>query len=142
MYMNLWLNYKATEDQFLEHLELVQDKPYELHFSYNSFIKLYSMHLIQPDAADKLVAVCLKDIELFPKFRDEWRSRNPTYPFLPIIPSFKTLILHYENRNQYHEAIDICNAAIHYELDDKTKGGYPGRLAKLEKKLEKQIRSS
>ncbi|MEI2395640.1 hypothetical protein [Paenibacillus phytohabitans] len=142
MYMNLWLNYKATEDHFLEHLELVQDKPYELHFSYNNFIKLYTMHLIQPGAAEKLVTVCLKDIDLFPKFRDEWHSRNPTYGFLPFLPSFKTLILHYENRNQLHEAIDICNAAIHYELDDKTKSGYPGRLAKLENKLEKQIKNS
>lgn len=141
-YMNLWLNYKATEDLFLEHLKLVEDKPFELHFAYNGFIKLYSMHLIQPDAAEKLVAVCMKDIELFPRFKDAWHERNPTYGFLPSIPSFKTLILHYENRNRLHEAIDICNAAIHYELDDKTKGGYLGRLAKLEKKLEIQLKKS
>ncbi|NUU62651.1 hypothetical protein [Paenibacillus agri] len=141
-YMNLWLNYRATEDFFMEHLKLVEDKPFEVHFAYNNFIKLYSMHLIQPDAAEKLVAVCMKDIELFPTFKVAWHERNPTYGILPSIPSFKTLVMFYENKNRFYEAIDICNAALEYELTDGTKGGYSGRLARLERKLERQLKES
>lgn len=141
-YLSLWYDYQATEEFFLKQLKMFEDKNmiFEMHFEYNALIKLYSMHLIQPDAAEKLVAVCLKDIELFPKFKEAWFTRNPHYNFIPNIPSFQKLAIFYENRDQLYEAIDICHAAIEYEIDDKTKGGYPARLQRLEKKLEKQLK--
>ncbi|MEK4880189.1 MULTISPECIES: hypothetical protein [Paenibacillus] len=140
--MILWLDYKATENHFLEQLKLVEDKPFELHFVYNKFIKLYSMHLIQPDAAKKLISVCLKDIELFPKFKEAWFARNPDYNFIPNIPSFQKLAIFYENKGLFYEAIDICHVAIEYGAEDKTKGGYTTRILRLEKKLEKQLREN
>jgi hypothetical protein len=45
------------------------------------------------------------------------------------------LILIYERRGEIEKAIEICELAIEYGLDDNTKGGFPRRLEKLKKKL-------
>lgn len=130
-----WDDYEGVGLYFLKKAFQYQNDPYELHFIYNGFIKLFFKHRNRiPDAEEKLITICKRDIELFPKFRDAWFSRNPDYKFLPRIPSFQRLIQVYEKRNQLEEAIKVCELAIQYGLDDGTKGGFEARLQKLKKK--------
>ncbi|WP_431785699.1 hypothetical protein [Paenibacillus lactis] len=131
-----WNNYERTELYFLEKAQQNLHDPYELHFVYNGFIKLYFKHRNTAlDSEEKLILICQLDIDLFPDFREAWFTQNPTYNFLPRIPSFQKLIQIYERKHRIDEAIVICKLAIHYDLDDGTKGGFTGRLQKLEKKL-------
>jgi hypothetical protein len=130
-----WDDYERTGFHFLNKAKEYQDDPYQLHFVYNGFIKLFFKHRNRvPDAEDKLITICKLDIELFPKFREAWFEKNPDYISLPRIPSFQRLIQVYEKRNQINEAIQICKLAIQYGLDDGTKGGFEARLEKLRKK--------
>jgi len=136
-----WNDYEKTGFYFLEKAFNNQDDPYQLHFVYNGFIKLFFKHRnLVPDAEDKLITICKLDIELFPKFREAWFARNPDYKHLPRIPSFQRLIQVYEDRNQLDEAIRICELAIHYGLDDGTKGGFEARMKRLRKKQSQAIR--
>lgn len=53
------------------------------------------------------------------------------------IPAFERLAIIYEKQGNVSEAIEICEMAIGYGLKDSTKGGFEGRLEKLQKKLNK-----
>lgn len=44
------------------------------------------------------------------------------------------LTIIYEKDEKLQEAIDVCNFAIKHGLMDGTKGGFEGRIKKLEKK--------
>ncbi len=133
-----WNDYEKTEFYFLEKVNLNASNPYELHFAYNGLIKLYYKNIrYRPDATEKLIHFCKKDIGLFPKFRDAWFDQNPDYDFLPRIPSFQRLIQVYEREGRLHEAIDVCLLAIECGLNDGTKAGFEGRLTKLQNKLMK-----
>lgn len=55
---------------------------------------------------------------------------------LPRIPSFQQLVILYEKSGRYQEALDICNLALRNNLKDTTKGGYEGRIEKIQKKME------
>ncbi|KOP64400.1 hypothetical protein AMS62_03365 [Bacillus sp. FJAT-18019] len=137
-----WNNFDDTGFYLLEKMQLNESDPYQLHFSYNKFIKLFDKHRqTDPENEKRLMQICKLDIELFPKFREAWFTQNPTYNFLPRVPSFQKLIQIYERNLQIEEAVDICKLAIHYNLDDGTKGGYAGRLQKLEKKLSRSKRT-
>ena len=56
---------------------------------------------------------------------------------MPRITTFQRLVIAYEKKERYQDAIDVCNKALEYNLSDGTKGGYEGRKSKLEKKLNK-----
>lgn len=55
---------------------------------------------------------------------------------LPRIPAFDRLAIIYEKQGNHQAAIQVCQRAIELGLPSSTKGGFPGRLAKLEKKLQ------
>ncbi|AIQ59731.1 hypothetical protein [Paenibacillus borealis] len=138
---------KSTYDEDEEYLvgkavEVIHD-PYDLHYMYESLIIFYNNYLdYQSDAADKLVMVCRLDIEFYYCFLDAWRARyrNDRLPIDPL--SFRTLWRFYESRELLYEAIDICYAAIEYEIRDYTQGGYLERLARIEKRLEDHLKNS
>lgn len=55
---------------------------------------------------------------------------------IPRIPSFDRLAIIYEKQGNYQAAIQVCQRAIELGTPSSTKGGFTGRLAKLEKKLQ------
>ena len=51
---------------------------------------------------------------------------------------YKKLALAYEKQGNYQKAIDVCRTSINKGIvDDGTKNGFPGRMEKLKKKLDK-----
>ena len=94
----------------------------------------YKQRDIRADALDLTIEFCQKDIQLFPKYVKQLKKEMGC---IPRITTFQRLAILYEKNKQYEEAINICRLAIKYDLKDSTKGGYPERLEKLEKKINK-----
>ena len=92
----------------------------------------YKQRDFRTDAIDLTIEFCLKDIQMFPKYV---KPMQKEFGCIPRITTFQRLAILYEKAMQYKETIEICNLAIKYGLTDSTKGGYPARLQKLEKKL-------
>ncbi len=135
--------------------------PINLHFEYLQLISMYYAKRDEEGNIDKCIHICLKDIALYPLFKqayikddinnlkvsqsfrevgskehNELQSRidNYQYPILSV-PSFKRLAIIYEQQNKLNEAIEVCEKAISYSLDDGTKGGFEGRIEKLNRKI-------
>lgn len=143
---------------------LQYQNPIDSHFAYNQLINLYYKQRDKPGYLEKCIDICKKDIELYPLFKqasiDEdirmikrtqrlfekgskdykrFQQEIDNYVWIkPRIPSFQQLAIIYEKQEKYAEAIDICKLAVKYQLNDGTKGGFTGRLSRLEKKLQRQ----
>lgn len=138
----------------------------DLHSAYSFLHKHYYRLRDKKWRADKkAIHYCLKDIELFPKYKKAYIEQakerkmielylNDSLTLLELdkkkieiknddedkyfdrnISSFKQLVLLYEGKSEWKKAIEICHLALSYNLTDGTKYGYEGRIKKLEKKL-------
>ncbi|MBR4000515.1 MAG: hypothetical protein IKI93_19480 [Clostridia bacterium] len=121
---------KAGNDLPVHEAELV-----DAHFFLQEAAECYyKQRDIRADALALTIEFCLKDIQLFPKYIKPLKKEIGC---IPRITTFQRLAILYEKNKQYEEAINICRLAIKYDLKDSTKGGYPERLEKLEKKINK-----
>lgn len=140
----MFKDFHKTEEYLLKKAHEDQSDIVSLHFDYNHFIKhYYKFRDIQPNALDKCIFYCKKDIEMFPEFKVAYIEQqiqlfgdkyNVETQF-PRIPSFQQLAIIYEKQGEFEKAIEICQLAIKYNLHDNTKGGFEGRVTKLRKKL-------
>lgn len=108
----------------------------DLHFYYNHAIDyFYKLRNINSLALEDCISYCKKDIAMFDEFKKvyikEWNETTLTIR----IPSFQRLVIIYTKLEKYNEAISICKIAIKHNLKDGTKGGFKGRLDKLQRKL-------
>lgn len=112
---------------------------------------------------EKIKKLCIKDIDLLPSFKEETKRRGDdmakqaldydkklglqVHPFsyyqernsvsynIPRFPTFKTLVIIYEQEKDYESAIAVCKRAIAEGQErDGTKSGMTGRLERLLKK--------
>ncbi|MGM0438700.1 MAG: hypothetical protein ACQEQD_10565 [Bacillota bacterium] len=106
-----------------------------LHFIYNNLIKVYYKRRNENEKyLDKCIEICKKDINMYPELRKEMKKEGLGQAR---IPSFQRLAIIYEKQGEYQKAIDICEQAINYGLNDNTKTGFKGRLKRLQKKTKK-----
>lgn len=84
------------------------------------------------NAIDKVIDFCKEDVSLFPQYS---KVMEKEYGSIPRITTFQTLVMAYEKKQMYSEAIEVCRLALSYNLQDSTKGGYEGRLERLKKKV-------
>jgi tetratricopeptide (TPR) repeat protein len=150
-------------DKLLDEAIKREENAIDLHYTYNELIDLcYKRREEGPEWLDLCMKQCLEDIELFPKFKEEYlqeeRARYIELANSPIttkterkkylkeagnvtfnlrVPSFQRLAIIYEKQGKYKEAIDICKLALSYGLEENTKSGFAGRIEKLEQKLNK-----
>jgi hypothetical protein len=85
---------------------------------------------------DKYKNICLKfskkHLEEFPVIAPNLINEyNTTLPRVSTFQYYSTLLSELE---EYDEAIKTCEMAISFGLDDGTKGGYNGRIEKINKK--------
>ena len=104
------------------------DKHFYLQIVAESF---YKERETNPNAIDICIECCKRDIDLFPRYR---KALEREMSVLPRITTFQRLAIIYEKQGQIDEAIKICKKALKYKLRESTKGGYEGRIEKLEKK--------
>lgn len=100
---------------------------------------------------NQCIKYCLEDIQNYLKFKEAYTAneidlRTNTITgevdggftekdvIMPRIVSFETLVKIYDKQGLYDQAIEVCKLAIEYNIDDGTKGGFQGRIERLEKK--------
>jgi hypothetical protein len=57
---------------------------------------------------------------------------------LPSVPTFQKYATVLTEDGEYRKAIEVCQQAISYGLDDGTKAGWEGRIERIRRKMEKQ----
>jgi len=125
--------YGKAEKLFLKALKAKDDNPIDRHFVYNHLIELYyKLRDERKDALEKCIYYCKEDIKQLPEFLDTWKNE---YGDIVRCPSVQQLAIIYEKNEKFQEAIDLCNYAINLGLDDGTKGGFQGRIKRLENKM-------
>lgn len=152
------------EALLLEAEKTNKHNPIDLHFTYNIMIDYYySLRNESTSAIDSCIKYCKKDIELFPQFKKssikegierlrelqklssglndkkrirEYEDEIKHFQWVcPRIPSFQRLAIIYDKQSRFGEAIEVCELAIKYDLDDGTKGSFEGRIERLYKKM-------
>jgi pentatricopeptide repeat protein len=115
-----------AELYLLASYEINQNNPIDLHFTYSNFINLYFKYRkTDPEALQKCIFFCMKDIELFPEFKEAYindlKKRHDSFspkeifkPVMPGISSFSTLIRIYREQGRYEDAIEICKLDVFY----------------------------
>ena len=123
----------AFADKLIQYCEKCGGSPVEMHFFYLAAHQCYyKQRDIRADAIDRCKEYCRKDIALFPSYSGDLLKE---FDKLPQCPAFQQLSIIYDKEGNYQAAINVCKLALSYGLDDGTKGGFEGRLQKLEKKL-------
>lgn len=105
----------------------------DAHFFYQEAAECYyKQRETNPNAILLSMDCCERDINLFPNYAPLMKN---SYGSLPRIVTFSRLIGIYEKCGRKQDAILLCKKAIEYGLTDNTKGGFPAKLAKLEKSI-------
>jgi hypothetical protein len=55
--------------------------------------------------------------------------------FMPSVPTFKYLAIVLTEDGKYEKAIEVCQKAMSYGVNDGTKGGFPARIERIKKKM-------
>ncbi len=130
-------DYAFAETILLKALQSRDDNVIDRHFVYNSLIELYyKQRESSPDAIEKCIKYCIEDIRTLEEFIDAWKKEYGGE--IPRIPSVERLVIIYEKQGKFKEGIRICEMALKLGLKDSTKGGFKGRKARLQKKLDRQ----
>jgi len=135
-------DYDFAEKVLFKALQAVDDNPSNRHFAYQSLIELYyKQRDTLPNAIDECIKYCIEDIKHIEEFIEAWKKeqlkigRLDNQIFLPSVLSLERLATIYEKQEKIKEAIEICNIALKYDLEDSIRGGFEGRKAKLQNKL-------
>lgn len=116
-----------------KNISIGDDELLDAHFFWQEAAECYyKQRDFRPDALDLTIEFCLQDIKIFPLYKKQLQKE---FGCIPRITTFQRLVILYEKQEQYQKAIDICNLAVKYDLTDSIKGGYPARIARLEKKI-------
>lgn len=100
-----------------------------------------------------VVELCRKDIALADKLiqaqieiqnvrvANEWSDQKELSEILPSFPTFKRLAIIYEKQKKYDEAIAVCQRAVELGfIKDGTNGQMPGRIARLLRKKNNELK--
>ena len=149
-----------AEEILLSLINFKDINPIDLHFTYNSLIKLCYRKRNENDYLERCIEYCQKDIEIFTQFEqasiEEELSRNKQMLTMyepnderyielkqeidrykwsaPNIPSIDRLIIIYEKQRKFEDAISICEKALTLNLNTYQKEELNDRLARLEDK--------
>lgn len=105
----------------------------DAHFMYqNMAMGLHARRETYDFALDLCVAYCKKDIELFDYYKKVFIKR---WGSVPLIETIKQLAIIYEKAGKYEDALAVCQLGIDNNLNDGTKGGYPGRIERIKKRM-------
>ena len=108
-------------------------------FLQNAAENYYKQREIRGDALFLSEKYCLLDIALYENYKDvmskEWSAMTRDEGFNGRVGSYSRLGIIYEKSNRYEEAIKLYESALRHGQNDKTKGGFEGKIERLRKKL-------
>lgn len=112
---------KETDDIVLEHRLL------------EAIIALRYRERSDSESREAFYRFARQHIALFPQLFDALESDGQERP--DRIESFKMMAIALAEEGRYKEAIDVCHTAMSFDLEDGTKTGFKGRIARLEKNM-------
>lgn len=113
--------------------EIGQSDTLDLHFTYQGMIQLYYRRRdVEPNALDKAIEACKKQIALAPKAAKEFRREYPGNP-LPAHIGYTQLAIILEKQKEYAEAIHLCKQAQSQGWNEDWKKRIERCQAKLDK---------
>lgn len=111
--------------------------PVDRHFLLQNIVKeTYKRRKNDARMRDLCEQMAFKHLEEFPGLVDPLvqniggRDRR-----LPRVTTFQHLATVLMEKGEYRRAIEVCEMALSYGLDDGTKGGFTGRIERLKKKM-------
>lgn len=108
----------------------------DIHFLYLELSDIaYKKKDESQDWLNKAIELCEKDIAIAKDFLIAHKKKYPKDTSLPRIPAFERLAIIYEKQGKYEEVLNVCDKAMELGLRDSTKGGFEGRINKIQKKL-------
>ncbi|WP_133158854.1 hypothetical protein [Flavobacterium alvei] len=78
------------------------------------------------------IEYCEKHLSELPILMEALQNEYGELPRILVFQIYSTVLTEI---GEYEKAINICEMAISFGLDDGTKGGYLGRIAKIKKKI-------
>jgi hypothetical protein len=109
------------------------DDPWQRHQLYSALVeKAYK----QRQHTAERVAVLTHGrqyIDEFERIAPVLRAKSSGEPVLA--PVFKMMAITLDENQDFDEAIDVCQKALQWDLDDGTKTGFKGRMARIRKKM-------
>lgn len=125
--------YDITEKLIREGNKYINEDLIDAHFFLQAAGECYyKQRETRLDALDLCITYCEQDIALFEQYKVPFIKDLGT---LPRLTTFSRLAIIYEKQGRYEDALRICRLACENNLKDGTKGGFEGRINKIEKKL-------
>ena len=117
-------------DRMLKQLYKKGD-PVDTHFLYLQLIDQAYSHRKEPVMRALFKKLAIEHVEKFDSIREQLIKE---IGILPRVPTFQYLATVYTEDCEYEKAIEVCEKAIAFGLNDGTKGGYLGRIERIMKK--------
>jgi len=105
--------------------------PVDTHFLYLQLIDQAYRHRKEPVMRALFKKLANEEVEKFDSIREQLIKE---ISILPRVPTFQYLATIYTEDCEYEKAIEVCEKAIAFGLNDGTKGGYLGRIERIMKK--------
>ena len=119
-------------DIMLEYLDQKGD-PIDTHFLYSSIVKQAYKNRQNKKMRMLFKKIASEHVKNFDTLLNpllvEFENK------LPQVPTFQYLATVYTEDKEYNNAIEVCENAINFGLDDGTKSGFEGRIERIKKKI-------
>jgi tetratricopeptide (TPR) repeat protein len=106
--------------------------PIDTHFLYLQLIGQAYARRKEPEMRVLFKKLALEHVEKFDSIRGPLIK---DIGMLPRVPTFQYLATVYTEDGEYEKAMEVCEKAIAFGLNDGTKGGYEGRIERIKKKM-------
>ena len=110
--------------------------PIDTHFLYLHLIDNAYSRRKDPEMRALFKKLATEHIDIFSSLRVPLLKEMET---LPHVPTFQFLATVYAEDGEYEKAIEVCEKAIAFGLDDNTKSSYKGRIERIKKKMSKSL---
>lgn len=108
------------------------------HFLLQSLIAESYRRRNEENYRDICIKYCEIHLQEFDLIAETFKNRDGEIPRVTVFQHYATLLTELED---FEKAIFVCNVAISYNLDDGTKGGFSGRIEKIETKIKQHLKS-
>jgi len=111
--------------------------PVDRHFLLLSIVTQTYKQRAAPEMAEACLRVGQTHVAEFPLLLPFLMQEFPVR--LPDVPTFQYYATVLAERGRFSEAIQVCEAAIRFGLQDGTQGGYEGRIVRIKKQQERKM---
>lgn len=119
--------------QMVPALEIATD-PIDRHFLLMAIVEEAYRRRREPEAAELCANVAEMHVNEFSKLVPALKRYTGQVPEVPTFQIYSQLLA---DRGEYDKAVWVCEQALEYEVGDRTKTGYRGRVERIRKKQAK-----